>query len=209
MTPREANADLLAEIAALRDRLASLTRESAERQKALTQAGHREAATSEILQVIASSPTELGPVLDAVAKNAARVCDAEDIGVYQLDGDVLRAGARYGAGPKQDIGSIARIRRDLLLGRTFLDRRTIHVHDMAAELDSEYPGMRSAVERFGTRTMLCTPLLSGGRAIGVVVAVRYDVRLFSDEHVRLLETFANQAVIAIENVRLFTETKEA
>ena len=209
MTPREANADLLAEIAALRDRLASLTRESAERQKALTQAGHREAATSEILQVIASSPTELGPVLDAVAKNAARVCDAEDIGVYQLDGDVLRAGARYGAGPKQDIGSIARIRRDLLLGRTFLDRRTIHVHDMAAELDSEYPGMRSTVERFGMRTMLCTPLLSGGGAIGVVVAARYDVRPFSDEHVRLLETFANQAVIAIENVRLFNETKEA
>src|SRR5207245_6530805 len=209
MTPREANADLLAEIAALRDRLASLTRESAERQKALTQAGHREAATSEILQVIASSPTELGPVLDAVAKNAARVCDAEDIGVYQLDGDVLRVGARYGAGPKQDIGSIVRIRRDLLLGRTFLDRRTIHVHDMAAELDSEYPGMRSTVERFRTRTMLCTPLLSGGRAIGVVVAARYDVRPFSDEHVRLLETFANQAVIAIENVRLFNETKEA
>jgi two-component system, NtrC family, sensor kinase len=208
MNPREANADLLAEITALRDRVASLTRENAELQGALGQASHRETATSEILQVIASSPTELGPVLDAVAKNAARVCDAEDIGVYQLDGDVLRAGARYGAGPKQDIGSIARIQRDLLLGRTFLDRRTIHVHDMAAELDSEYPGMRSTVERFGMRTMLCTPLLSGGGAIGVVVAARYDVRPFSDEHVRLLETFANQAVIAIENVRLFTEFQE-
>jgi GAF domain-containing protein len=205
MTPREPNADLLAEITALRDRVASLTRENAELQGALAQASHRETATSEIVQVIASSPTELGPVLDAVAKNAARVCDAEDIGVFQLDGDVLRVGARYGAGPKQDIGSIVRIRRDLLLGRTFLDRRTIHVHDMAAELDSEYPGMRSTVERFGMRTMLCTPLLSGGRAIGVVVAVRYDVRPFSDEHVRLLETFANQAVIAIENVRLFRE----
>jgi len=63
--------------------------------------------------VISSSPTELGPVLDAVAKNAASVCEAEDIGVFQLDVDVLRAGARSGAGPKQEIGSMARIRRDL------------------------------------------------------------------------------------------------
>ena len=113
---------------------------NADLQRELTEAREQQTATSEILQVIASSPTELGPVLDAVAKNAARVCDAEDIGVFQLDDDAFRVGARYGAGPKQDIGSIARIRRDLLLGRTFLERRTIHVHDMAAELhQSSFP----------------------------------------------------------------------
>jgi GAF domain-containing protein len=163
----------------------------------------QQTATSEILRVISSSPTELGPVLDAVAENAARVCEAGDIGVFQLDGDTLRVSARHGTGPKQDIGSVARIRRDLLLGRTLLERRTIHVRDMAVELDSEYPGMRSTVERFGMRTMLCTPLLSGGKAIGVIVAVRYEVRPFVDKHIRLLETFADQAVIAIQNVRLF------
>jgi GAF domain-containing protein len=169
----------------------------------------QQTVTSEILRTISRSPTELGPVLDAVAENAARLCEAGDIGVFQLDGDILRAGARYGTGPKQDIGSIVRIRRDLLLGRTVLERRTIHVHDMAAELETEYPGMRSTVERFGMRTMLCTPLLSGGKAVGVIVAVRYEVRPFSDKHIQLLETFADQAVIAIENVRLFNETQEA
>jgi len=178
-------------------------------EKRLAEALEQQAATSEILRVISTSATELGPVLDTVAANAARVCDAEDIGVFQLDGDTLRAGGRYGTGPKQDIGSIAHIRRDLLLGRTLLTRRTIHVHDMAAELESEYPGMRSTVERFGMRTMLCTPLLSGGKAVGVIVAVRYEVRPFADKHIRLLETFADQAVIAIENVRLFNETREA
>ncbi len=175
------------------------------RNRELTEALEQQTATSEILRVISSSATELGPVLDTVAANAARVCDAEDIGVFQLDGGTLRAGGRYGTGPKQDIGSIAHIRRDLLLGRTFLERRTIHVHDMTAGLESEYPGMRSTVERFGMRTMLCTPLLSGGKAVGVIVAVRYEVRPFADKHIRLLETFADQAVIAIENVRLFTE----
>src|SRR5262249_16608370 len=151
----------------------------------------------------------IGPVLSAVAENAARVCDAEDIGVFQLDGEVLRVGARYGTGPKQDIGSIARIRRDLLLGRTFLERRTIHVHDMAAELDGEYPGMRGTVERFGMRTMVCTPLLTGGKAVGVVVAVRYEVSPFTDTHITMFETFADQAVIAIENVRLFKQLEMA
>jgi GAF domain-containing protein len=172
-------------------------------EKALADSLEQQTATSEILRTISRSPTELGPVLDAVAENAARLCEAGDIGVFQLDGDILRAGARYGTGPKQDIGSIVRIRRDLLLGRTLLERRTIHVHDMAAELEAEYPGMRSTVERFGMRTMLCTPLLSGGKAVGVIVAVRYEVRPFSDKHIQLLETFADQSVIAIENVRLF------
>jgi len=190
-------------------RVNDLEKHLAEALKREAEALEQQTATSEILRVISSSATELGPVLDTVAANAARVCDAEDIGVFQLDGDTFRAGGRYGTGPKQDIGSIARIRRDLLLGRTFLERRTIHVHDMAAELESEYPGMRSTVERFGMRTMLCTPLLSGGKAVGVIVAVRYEVRPFADKHIRLLETFADQAVIAIENVRLFNETKEA
>ena len=173
-----------------------------------TEALEQQMATSEILRTISRSPTELGPVLDGVAENAARLCEARDIGVFQLDGDTLRAGATYGTGPRQDIGSIVRIRRDLLLGRTLLERRTIHVHDMVAELETEYPGMRSTVERFGMRTMLCTPLLSGGNAVGVVVAVRYEVRPFSDKHIQLLETFADQTVIAIENVRLFTELQE-
>jgi GAF domain-containing protein len=173
------------------------------RNRELTEALEQQTATSDILRAIASSPTDLTAVLDAVAKNAARLCDAEDIGVLQVDGDVLRVGSRYGAGPKQDIGSIARIRRDLILGRAFLDRSTIHVRDMAAALDGEYPGMRGTVERFGMRTMLATPLMSGGEAIGVIVAARYEVRPFTNQQIDLVKAFADQAVIAIENTRLF------
>src|SRR5438445_9057732 len=97
MPPREANADLLAEIAALRERVAALTREVAELQGALTQASHREAAAREILSVICSSPTNLQPVLDAVAENAARLCDAEDVSILKEDGGVFRVVAHRGA----------------------------------------------------------------------------------------------------------------
>src|SRR5207245_3981674 len=99
MTPREANADLLAEIAALRDRLASLTRESAERQVALTQGGHREAATSEILGVISSSPTNLQPVFEAIARSTVRLCEGARSTVWRPEGDLLRCVARWDMTP--------------------------------------------------------------------------------------------------------------
>src|SRR5215831_20237785 len=87
MTPHEANADLLAEITALRERVASLTRENAELQGVLAEGRHREAATSEILRVISNSPADLTPVLESVARNAARLCEADDVSIIRAESD--------------------------------------------------------------------------------------------------------------------------
>ena len=97
------------------------------------------------------------------------------------------------------------ISRGWVVGRAVVDRRTIHVHDLAAEVDSEYPGAKAFQRQTGHRTTLATPLLREGVALGAILVRRMEVLPFSEKQVRLLETFADQAVIAIENVRLFTE----
>ena len=86
-----------------------------------------------------------------------------------------------------------------------IDRRTVHIEDLAAESDDEFPEAKAAVNQFGFRTVLATPLLRESGAIGAIVIRRMEVRPFTDSQIKLLETFADQAVIAIENVRLFQE----
>ena len=206
MTRREANADLLAEITALRARVASLTRENAELQGTLAQASEREAATSEILRVISSSPTGLQPVLDAVAENATRVCSASDAVIRLLDRGALQIAAHYGPIP---VGQSLPVTRGTLAGRAIMDRQVIHVEDMSEAPEDEFPEGRTSARRLGIGTALATPLLREGVPIGAIVIRRSEVRLFSDKQVDLLRTFADQAVIAIENVRLFKEMKEA
>jgi two-component system, NtrC family, sensor kinase len=167
----------------------------------LTEALEQQTATSQILSVIASSPTDVQPVLDVVAENAARLCDSTDSQIYRIDGDMLERVAVYGA------MSVAPVRRRFTrgtpTGRAVIDCQTIHVHDVAAELETEYPEAPQRVT--GTRTVVATPLLREGIPIGVINIRRTDVRPFSDRQIKLLETFASQAVIAIENVRLFKE----
>ena len=168
----------------------------------LTQSLEQQTATSEILRVISSSPTDLQPVLDTVAESAARLCAANDAQMFRAeDGSLFRV-ASYGSIP----ASVRRpISRGSVAGRAVVDRRTIHVHDLAAELDSEYPEARAFQQQTGHRTTLATPLLREGVALGAILVRRMEVLPFSEKQVRLLETFADQAVIAIENVRLFTE----
>jgi GAF domain-containing protein len=170
--------------------------------RALTEALERQTATSEILGVISSSPTDLQPVMNAVADSAARLCEATDAHVYQKDGDLLRVVASYGALP------LARmevpISRQSVMGRAVSDRRPIHVDDIAVAFYDEFPDARRQKE-MGYRTILATPLLREGEPIGAIVIRRTEVRPFSSGQVALLATFAAQAVIAIENVRLFKE----
>jgi signal transduction histidine kinase len=182
--------------ASLQERVDLLARELSE---ALTQ----QTATSEILRVIASSPTDLQPVLNSVAENAARVCGANDAVIFLIKGDVLWRAAVYGslimsivgeAGPPVDRGNLP--------GRAVSERQTIHIHDLQAFAD-EYPGARGLAQ--GVRTELSTPLLREGEPIGVILIRRTEVRPFTDKQIALLKTFADQAVIAIENVRLFQE----
>jgi two-component system, NtrC family, sensor kinase len=169
----------------------------------MAEALDQQTATAEILRVISSSPTSLQPVLDAVAENAARVCEGQDASVLLVEGSSLRRVA-HTRGIPVTAGDVYGLGRDTVMGRAVIDRRTVHVEDLAA-LPKEYAeGARHAAE-LGHRTTLATPLLREGEAIGVLLIRRLDVRLFTDAQVTLLETFAAQAVIAIENVRLFKE----
>ena len=156
--------------------------------------------------LISSSPTDVQPVFAAVLRSAARLCDASDAAIFQVDGDQLRLVAHEGPIPAIPLGEFPL--RGTSVGRAVLDRRTIHVADIQAETD-EYPEGSAFARSLGHRTTLTVPLLRGTEAIGAIGIRRTEVRPFTDRQVELLKTFAAQAVIAIENVRLFNETKEA
>jgi PAS domain S-box-containing protein len=162
--------------------------------------------TSKMLRIIANSPIQ--SVLNAVAENAAQVSDANNAEIFRLEENLLRLVASYGEIPVvihayQGVP----LNRDTVTGRAACDRRTIHVHDLAAE-EGEYPVGSSNAKREGHRTTLGTPLLREGIPIGIILVRRRDFRPFSDEQISLIETFADQAVIAIENARLFEAEKQ-
>jgi len=192
----------------LKESYAGLERKVEERTRALSESLEQQTATSEILRVISGSPTDVQPVLDAVVENAARLCGASDAVIRLVDGDKLRFGAHYGSIP---VSSHAYpLSRNLVGGRTVIEGRTIHVTDiLEAYAAGDYPDTRELQRSAGYRTVLGAPLLREGTAIGMIVIRRLEVRPFSEKQIKLLETFASQAVIAIENVRLFNETKEA
>ncbi len=189
-----------------RDLTESLQRENATA-KELREALEQQTATSQILGVIASSPRDIQPVLDTVAINAARLCEAADCHIRLIEGTELRLVASCGsiALPEENVS----ISRDRLSGRAVIDRETIHVHDMAAEAESQFPENKAVQQRTGARTILVTPLLREGIPIGAILIRRTEVRPFSEKQIVLLKTFADQSVIAIENVRLFQELKES
>ena len=169
----------------------------------LHEALEQQAAISKVLQVMSASPAEIQPVLDAVAENAARLCEANNAVIFRLESDRLRHVASYGGIPTTSHPSEGNLaNRDTVSGRAVCDRRTVHVHDLSAE-DSEYPVGSKHAKRDGHRTTLATPLLREGVPIGAILIRRMEVRPFSNKQIALLETFAHQAAIAIENVRLF------
>src|SRR5262245_3700780 len=187
----------------LEQKLEARTRELSEARGHLSEALERQAATSEILRVISSSPTELQRVLDTVGENAARLCDANNAVIFRLEGDLLRQVASYGGLPTTSHPAEGLpVNRGRVTGRAVFERRTIHVHDLAAEEDDLPEGSRDA-RRDGHRTTLATPLLREGVPIGAILIRRMEVRPFSEKQIALLGTFADQAAIAIENARLF------
>ena len=190
----------------LERQLKACKREIANARERLIEATKQQTATSEMLRIISDSP--LQSVLDAVAEHAARLCDSNHAEIYRLENNLLRLVAAYGDFP---VHSQARegfpVNRDRVIGRTICDRRSVHVHDLAAE-DSEYPSGSSDAKRLGHRTTLGTPLLRERTPIGGILFRRFEVRPFSDNQIALLESFADQAAIAIENVRLFEAEKQ-
>src|SRR4030095_11572514 len=141
-----------------------------------------------------------------VAESAARLCGSRDALIYRIDGDGLRLEAHYGRLPWMN--ESLPCNRGSVTGRAVVDRQTIHIHDLAAEPDDEFPVGKALQQRFGQRTVLATPLLREGNPIGAIAIRRTEVRPFSDKQIKLLETFADQAVIANENVRLFKELQD-
>jgi signal transduction histidine kinase/HAMP domain-containing protein/putative methionine-R-sulfoxide reductase with GAF domain/predicted transcriptional regulator with HTH domain len=195
----------------LKESYAGLERKVEERTRELQNSLDQQTAISEILRVISSSPTDVQPVLDAVAERAAHLCDSPYARVLLVDGDTLRARANYvkETGPSPVTSLPTPLRRSAINGRAVIDRRTVHFADIRPLLAEEFPDARPNVDLDGTRAALAVPLMREGDAYGSIFVFRREPGLFAPDQVALIETFARQAAIAIDNVRLFNETREA
>jgi signal transduction histidine kinase len=176
----------------------------------LTEALDQQTATSDVLRVISSSPTAVQPVFDAIAASATRLCQGLYGLVFRYDGQEITLAAEYGSEP----GRLSVIRsayprppdRGSVAAQAILERRVIAIAD--AQSGTEFPHVAARARAIGYRSILSVPMLIRGDAIGAINVVRVEAIPFTDTQIALLQTFADQAVIAIENVRLFTELQE-
>jgi signal transduction histidine kinase/DNA-binding response OmpR family regulator len=177
----------------LHDQVAARTRE-------LSEALQQQTTTADMLKVISRSTLDLQAVLKTLVESAAQLCDAYDSAIWRPDGDQLLLVAHHGPIPVDTLPLI----RGTVAGRTVLDGVAFHIADVQTE-DAEFPESSENARRWGFRSILCVPLMREGVAIGTIALRRSEAQLFTERQVALLQTFADQAVIAIENARLFDE----
>ena len=171
----------------------------------LEEALRYQTGSGNILNVIASSPTDVKPVLTAIVESACELVGAYDAAALLRDGEDLRFSAHYGPIP---IGLEKwPINRRWTAGRAFLDRKPVHIEDLRDEKHADFSDGRELSLRMGHRSTLSVPLLREGESIGAIVLRRTEVNPFNDKQIALLQTFADQAVIALGNVRLFEEVQ--
>jgi GAF domain-containing protein len=186
---------------------------NAELKKKLAEALEQQTATSEVLRVISSSPGELQPVFDAMLANAARLCEAKFGTLYLRDGDAFHVASLHNAPPafaEDRKRGLIRPGPGTALGRLIRTKQVVHIADVTTEqayIEGD-PLFVTAVKLGGYRTILAVPMLKENELIGGIVIYRQEVRPFTDKQIELVTNFASQAVIAIENVRLFDEVKE-
>src|SRR3990172_8465784 len=176
-----------------------------QRTRELTEALEQQTATAEILHVISGSPTDLQPIFRAILAKATRLCEANIAALFLYDGEVLTAAAHENASPEM-AEFLKQYRyppgRETAARRAALERKPVHIADILADPSFSYRPIHQAE---GIRSILAVPMLREGTLVGVISVWRREVRPFSHKQIQLVTTFANQAVIAIENVRLFQE----
>ncbi|WP_442894597.1 GAF domain-containing protein [Bradyrhizobium sp. AZCC 1588] len=163
--------------------------------------------SANILKVIASSPTDVGPTLNAIVESACELCDANDAVVYLKEGDHLSYKAHHGPIPVI-FGEKRAINRSYVAGRSVIDKEPVHVGDVFSQEGAEFPEARELSHSEGIRSILSAPMLRENESIGAILLRRTEVHPFTDKQIALLQTFADQAVIAIGNVRLFEQVQE-
>jgi two-component system, NtrC family, sensor kinase len=175
---------------------------TSERDEAL----ERQTATADILKVIASSPTDVAPVLKAIVESACEFCGAYDAVALLKEGDYLLFGAHHGPISIEMVS--LPISRNWTPGLAVIEQKPVHIHDLLSSEGDQVPEAQRRAREFGYRTILSVPMLRENESIGVLALRRAEAHPFSDKQIALLRTFADQAVIAIGNVRLFEAVQQ-
>ena len=195
----------------LKESYAGLERKVEARTRELTETLEQQTATSEILRVISSSPTNVQPVFDAIVRNAVKLCDGRYGGVFRFDGELVHFVAQYNLSPEaaalHAAAFPARPDRAGLVGRAIRQRTILQVPDVESDPQINET-TRKIARTIGYRSAVSVPMLKEGQCIGTINVARAEAGVFPDAAIEILKTFADQAVIAVENVRLFSELQE-